>query len=167
MSYSHDLATCLSALWEVAKLLVKEQRTCHCKFVNSQWPNPKIYSVGNIVFARQAVCSGAMQRQVDKLTYPFTGPLQITAKLHGALYKLERCSTKSKEKKHASDLLPYPFKLIPFQLLDGVENQYGQLYRKFKEHPYKEARIKGFIPPTPFSLPTQFLRINDDLMLKR
>jgi hypothetical protein len=69
------------------------------------------------------------------------------------LYKLEHCLTKSKEKKHASDLTPYPVKLIPFQSLDGANNQYGQLYWKFKEHPYKEVGIKGFMPQTPFAIP--------------
>jgi hypothetical protein len=63
-----------------------------------------------------------MQGQADKLTYPFTGPWQITAKLHGASYELEHCSTKSKEKKHASDLSPYPIELIPFQPLEGANN---------------------------------------------
>jgi hypothetical protein len=51
-SYSHDLATPLSALCEVAELLVREQRAYHCKFVNSQRPDPKKYLVGEIVFTR-------------------------------------------------------------------------------------------------------------------
>ncbi len=68
--------------------------------------------------------------------------------------------------KHASNLSPYPAELIPFQPLDGVDNQYGQLYRKFKEHLYKEAGIKGFTPPMPFSITTQFLQTSNDLSLK-
>jgi hypothetical protein len=119
-----------------------------------------------IVFTRRAVCSDVMRGQVDKLTYSFTGPWRIMAILHGASYKLEHCATKSKEKKHASDLSPYPIKLIPFELLNDADNQYGQLYQKFKEHPYKEAGIKGFTPPTPFLLPARFLRTNKDLSFK-
>ncbi len=141
--YSQELATRLSALHKVAKLLVKEQWAYHCKFVDSQWPDPKLYSVGDILFAYQAVHSDANRGQVDKLTYPFTDPWRITAKLHGALYELEHWSTKIKEKKHTSNLSPYPAELIPFQPLDGADNQYGQLYQKFKEHPYKKAVIKG------------------------
>ena len=83
-SYSRDLATCLSALCEVAGLLVKEQRAFHHEFVNSRRPDPIIYSVGDIVFARRAVRSDAARGQVDKLSYPFTGPWRIVSKLHGA-----------------------------------------------------------------------------------
>jgi hypothetical protein len=82
-SYSRDLASRLSARCEVAGLLVKEQRAYHCKFINLHHPDPKIYSVGDIIFARQAVRSNATRGQVDKLTHPFTGPWQIIAKLHG------------------------------------------------------------------------------------
>jgi hypothetical protein len=46
-------------------------------------------------------------------------------------------------------------------LLISPPNQYGQLYCKFKEHPYKEAGIKGFTPPMPFVVPAQFLMTND------
>ncbi len=129
-------------------------------------PGPKLYSVGDIVFARQAICSNATRGQVDKLTYPFTGPWQIIARLHGVSYKIKHCSTKAKEKKHASNLSPYPVDLIPFRPLDGADNQFGQLYRKFKEHPYKEAGIMGFTPPTPFVVPTQFLTTSDSLSFK-
>ncbi len=46
LTYSHDLTRCLSALREVASLLVKEQRAYHRTFINSHRPDPKIYSVG-------------------------------------------------------------------------------------------------------------------------
>jgi hypothetical protein len=85
------------------------------------------------------------------------------SKLHGASYELEHCTSKAKDKKHASDLSPYPAELIPFRPLDGADNQFGQLNRKFKEHPYKEAGITGFIPPTPFVVPAQFLTTDDSL----
>jgi hypothetical protein len=162
-SYSHKLAMCLSALQEVASLLVKEQRAYHCELVNSCQPDPKIYSGSNIVFARQAVHSDAAGGQANKLTYPFTGPWRIIAKLHGDSYEVKHCTTKARDKKHTSNLSPYPVELIHFRPLDGVDNQVGQLYLKFNEHPYKEAGIKGFTPPTPFIVPSQFLSTNDSL----
>jgi hypothetical protein len=73
-SYSRDLATRLSALREVATLLVDEQRAYHREFINARRPDPKLYSVGDTVFARRATRSDAGCGQVDKLTYPFTGP---------------------------------------------------------------------------------------------
>ena len=162
-SYSRDLAKRLSALHEVASLLVKEQRAYHRKFMNSRRPDPKLYSVGDIVFARRAVRSDAARGQVDKLRYPFTGPWRIVAKLHGASYEIEHCTSKARDKKHASDLSPYPVEIIPFRPLDGADNQFGQLYRRIKEHPYKEAGIKGFTPPTPFVVPDHFLTTDDAL----
>jgi hypothetical protein len=162
-SYSRDLAKRLSALHEVASLLVKEQRAYHREFMNSRRPDPKLFSVGDIVFARRAVRSDAARGQVDKLTYPFTGPWRIVAKLHGASYEIEHCTSKARDKKHASDLSPYPVEIIPFRPLDGADNQFGQLYRRIKEHPYKEAGINGFTPPTPFVVPDHFLTTDDAL----
>jgi hypothetical protein len=147
----------------VAGLLVKEQCAYHQEFIHSRQPDPKIYSVGDIVFARLAVCSNATRGQVVKLTYPFTGPWWIIAKLHGASYKIKHCSAKAKEKNHALDLSLYPAELILFCPIDSTDNQYGQLHWEFKEHPYKEAGIKGFMPLTPFVVPTQFLTTNDTL----
>jgi hypothetical protein len=128
-----------------------------------RWPDPKIYSVGDIFFACWAVRSDAARGQVDKLTHPFTGPWRIIAKLYGASYEVKHCTSKAQDKKHASDLSPYPVKLIPFRPLDDADNQFGQLYCKFKEHPYKEAKIKGFTPPTPFIAPSQFFTTDNSL----
>jgi hypothetical protein len=143
--------------------LVKEQHAFHREFVNLRRPDPKIYSIGDIVFDRRAVRSDAAHGQVNKLTYPFTGPWRIVAKLHGTSYKIEHCTSKACDEKHASDLLPYPVELIPFCPLNGAENQFGQLYRRIKEHPYKEAGIKGFTLPTPFVVPDHFLTTDDAL----
>jgi hypothetical protein len=77
-SYSHELATRTSALREIATLLVAEQRAHHREFINACQPDPKIYSVGETVFARRATQSDAGRGQVDKLIYPFTGPWLIT-----------------------------------------------------------------------------------------
>jgi hypothetical protein len=129
----------------------------HREFINARRPDPKIYSVGDIVFARQAVQSDASWGKVDKLAYPFTGPWCITVKLHGASYNIEHCSTKKTEKLHASDLSPYPAELLPLQPLDGSDNRYGQLHKKISKNPYIQAGIKGFEPPTPFKISAQYL----------
>ncbi len=54
-SYVRGLTIHLTASLEIAKILVKEQCTMHREFINSRMPNPYIYSVGNNVFACQAV----------------------------------------------------------------------------------------------------------------
>jgi hypothetical protein len=51
VSYSKDLAAWLSACRLVAELLVEEQRAYHPKYINARLPDPRIDSVGNIVFA--------------------------------------------------------------------------------------------------------------------
>jgi hypothetical protein len=97
------------------------------------------------------------------LIYTFTGPWHITASLKGALYKLKHCSTPHrKEKKHASNLSPYPLELIPFQPLNGPDTWYGQIYKPIMAHPFKEAGINGFNPITPFKTSTNFLTTNQD-----
>jgi hypothetical protein len=110
------------------------------------------------VFAHHATRSDAAKGRVDKLTYAFTGPWRITALLKGASYELEHCSTPNrKEKKHASDLSPYPLELIPFQQLDGSETRYRQLHKPITAHPFREAGINGFDPIKPFKVSTNFL----------
>ena len=143
-----------------------EQRAYHREFVNARQPDPKIYSIGDIVFARRATRSDAGCGQVDKLIYPFTGPWLVTAKFNCASYKIEQVLTKRKDKKHASDLSPYPAELIAFQPLVGTDNQYGQLHRKICDHLYKEAGITGFTPPNPFCVDTNFITSTDALAFR-
>ena len=46
--------------------------------------------------------------------------------LDGALYELEHTKPPNrKDKKHASDLSPYPAELIVFEPMDGPDNRYG------------------------------------------
>ena len=56
-TYSKDLAKCLAATREVAELLVKEHRNYQREFINANRPNPRIYAICDIVFARWAVRS--------------------------------------------------------------------------------------------------------------
>ena len=97
-SYSCDLTLRLSALRDFASHLVKEQRAWHREFVNARRPDPKLFAIGDIVFARRAVRSDASLCVVDKLTYPFTGPWRIIAKLKGASYEIEHCTSNTKDK---------------------------------------------------------------------
>jgi hypothetical protein len=95
---------------------------------------------------------------VDKLQYTFNGPWKVTAALKGASYKLKHCFTPlRKEKKHASDLSPYPTKLIPFEPINGPDTWYGQLHKPIAAHPFKEAAIKGFALLSPFKVTSYFL----------
>jgi hypothetical protein len=63
-----------------------------------------------------------------------------------------RLEPKTVQKKHASDLSPYPAELIPFEPLDSADSRYGQLHKPLCESPFKEAGIHGFTPPTPFKV---------------
>ena len=50
--------------------------------------------------------------------------------LDGASYELEHAKLPNKkDKKHASNLSPYPVKLIAFEPLDGPDNHFRQLYK--------------------------------------
>jgi hypothetical protein len=139
-SYSKELATYLESCREVAMLLVKEQRCWHRELINSQRCDPCVYSVGDIVFSRQATCSDLKRGQVDKLMHPFTGPWRIVKSLPGASYQIEFCEKPSRrDKKHAADLSPYPPELIPFEPLDSADSRYGRLYKSIGKSPYKEA----------------------------
>jgi hypothetical protein len=161
-SYAKQLAERLASCRMIADLLVREQRCWHRELVNSRRPDPRVYEVGDIVFARRATRSDAKRGRVDKLMHPYTGPWRIVASLPGASYQLEFATDpKRRDKKHASDLSPYPPELIPFEPLDGPDNRYSQLHKPFGPMPYKEAGINGFTPPQPFAIASHFARRGD------
>jgi hypothetical protein len=161
VSYSKDFAAQLSACHLVAELLVEEQRAYHCEYINARRPDPHIYSIGNIVFARRAIRSSSTKERVNKLQFAFTGPWRISAVLNGASYELVHCHDSScKEKKHALDLSPYPPKLVPFQPVDWADTRFGQLYKPITTHPFKEAGIKGFSPIQPYKVAAQLALTN-------
>ena len=58
-----------------------------------------------------------------------------------------------KDKKHASDLSPYPAELIAFEPMDGPDTHYGQLYKPISStalnedgKTYDEDSVHGFTP---------------------
>jgi hypothetical protein len=109
--------------------------------------------VGNIVFARRAVRSNSAHKVVDKLQFVYTGPWHVIAILKGASNKLEHVHKPGrKEKKHASDLSPYPIELIPFKPIDGADTRYKQHYKPITAHPFKDTGIKGFSPLKPYQV---------------
>ena len=69
--YSKELATRLSACHQVTELLVREQCSDHRELINARRPDPCIFSLGNIVFARRAVkLDAARGRTLAYLSYP-------------------------------------------------------------------------------------------------
>jgi hypothetical protein len=122
ISYSKMLPTWLESCRSIAMLLVREQCSWHCKLINSRCRNPPIYTKGNIVFARHGMQSNAKQGCVNKLMHPFTGSWWIVKSLPGASYEIECLNTSRQDKKHASNLLPYPPELNPFQPVNTADN---------------------------------------------
>jgi hypothetical protein len=161
-TYSKQLAEHLTACHDIALLLVQEQREWHRALINSCWWDRHVYLPRDIIFASCAMRSDAACGRVGKLKYAFMGPWHVTASLHGGSYLLEHCHNAAQtEKKHAANLTPYPPEMIPFKPVDGADMHYGQLYKPIGEHPFKEAGIKGFNPPSPFQVPASFLNIGD------
>ena len=94
--------------------------------------------------------------------YQYTGPWRIISILDGASYGLQHFSSPNrKDKKHATDLSPYPDQLIPFQPVGGAGNHFGQLCKPIRENPFKEAGICGFEPSQPFKVLSNCLRVGD------
>lgn len=158
--YSAGLAMRLSASREIAELLVHEHRAMHREFINSKRPDPRLYKVGDHVFARRAVRSDAGKERVDKLTYAYTGPWRVTGILPGGSYSLVHVKNEKRtQKKHAADLSPYPLHLLPQQHVDGPDSRYSQIYKEIIPNPFAEAGIEGFVPPKPFQTDTSFARV--------
>jgi hypothetical protein len=81
----------LAACHLVTKLLVCEQHSYHHELINAHCPNPRLCSIGDIVFARRAVRSDSSCGQIDKLQYAFTEQWRILAILKGASYEIVHC----------------------------------------------------------------------------
>ncbi len=121
-SYLKALATCLIDCCKIADLLVSETRDWYRALVNSRRPDPRVYSPDNIIFTCHATRLDTSKGCIGKLEYKFTRPWQIIESLKGALYPIEHCLIPTrKEKKHTSDLTPYPSELIPFKPVDGAD----------------------------------------------
>lgn len=73
-----------------------------------------------------------------KVATPYLGPWEIVSKLTGSSYALHHkfSGAAGAGKRHAAHLSPVPNELIPFEPVDGPDNQYGQLYVPIKKSPY-------------------------------
>ena len=88
---------------------------------------------------------------MGKTSYKFAGPWKILESLPGGSYKIQHIMNPNKEdKKHSSHLSPLPQSLIPFPPLNGPDNSFQQLHKKYKDHPFLDAGIHGFEPTQPW-----------------
>jgi hypothetical protein len=106
-NYSCELATRLDACRDVAMLLVKEQHAWHRELINARRLDPRVYSVGDIVFVRRATRSDSKRGKVDKLMHPFTGPWRVTKSLPGASTLLSSSTIPSTTTKSTPLICPH------------------------------------------------------------
>ena len=151
---------------EIASLVINETRASHRERMNNLRPDPKVYEVGDRVFARRTVQSNKAKGRVDKAQFAHTGPWEITGKLHGASYEIKHCQSKRVDKRHAMDLSPVPPEMVAFAPLDGPDTRYGQLYRGISNDAYKAAGIDGFLPHCPFDDMTFKPKATDDVSFR-
>jgi hypothetical protein len=141
-SFARDQATLLSYSRAIAKVLLEEHRAYHRELINSRRPDPRIFEIGDVVFAKRATKSVASKGRVGKLMFPMTGPWRVVEKLDGASYRIEHCLCKGHfEKKHASMLSPYPLELVPFEPIDGPDSRFGQINKPISKSPFIDSGI--------------------------
>jgi hypothetical protein len=162
-NYARDQAALLAACRDIYRVLLGEHRAWHREYINENRPHPRIYQIGDIVFARRSTRSNAKSERVGKLMYPMTGPWRIVERLSGASYRIEHCLSPNRfDKKHASDLSPYPLELVPFQPVDGCDNRFSQIWRPIGKNPFAEAGLQGFDPSPPFRLPAHLADVHSE-----
>ena len=149
-SYAASQADLMKCMRAVATLLVETVRSYHRERVNRLRPDPRIFAIDSIVMARRKVQSKKSIGRVDKVEYAFTGPWRVTKKLDGGSYEIKHEHTNVIGKRHAAHLTPVPPEMQAFLPVDGADTRYGQLYKPISGKAYKDAGIKGFVPPLPF-----------------
>ena len=78
----------------------------------------------------------------------------MIAKLAGGSYRLESVRSPGRfEKKHSSDLSPYPLQLVPFEPTDGPDTRFSEFNKPIQNNPFSAAGIEGYKIPEPFKLP--------------
>ena len=146
-------AQLLTACRLIARELVHHHRAYHRELINSRRPSPRVYEPGDRVFSRRAIRSDKRRGIVAKVANPYTGPWEITDKLHGGSYKLRHAHFPSRnEKRHSAHMSPFPAQLIPFEPVDSVDNRFGQIHVPIGKDPYSSACIQGFQPYQPFQV---------------
>ena len=150
VNFAVDQANLLACGRDIARELIHAHRAWHREYVNSKRPNPRLYAVGDSVFAKRAVKSNKKRGLVGKLMDAYTGPWSITSKLKGSSYGIKHRDTGIESKRHAAHISPFPDELLPFLPVDGPDNQYGQIHTPMKKNPYQNAGLKGFEPCQPY-----------------
>ena len=150
-AFATTQAKLLACCRPIAMELIQHHRSYHREYINKRRPNPRVYAVGDSVFAKRSVKSNKKRGLVGKLMNSYTGPWEITQKTTGSSYKLKHRDTGKPGKRHAAHLSPFPRELLPFIPIDGADNRYGQLYVPIQADPYKNAGVKGFKPSQPFN----------------
>ena len=165
-NYAADQAGLLSCGRLIAKELIHAHRSWHREYINSKRPDPRLYSIGDHVFAKRAVKSDKKRGLVGKLMDAYTGPWIVTAKLKGSSYEIKHRDSGTMSKRHAAHLSPYPDELLPFLPVDGPDNQYGQIHMPMKKSPYQNAGLKGFEPHNPYKVAAHAVTHSDDNDIK-
>ena len=127
-SFAADQARLLSCGRDLAKELIHTHSAWHREHINKMRPDPRIYSVGDHVFAKRAVKSDKKRGLVGKLMDEYTGPWIIMSKLKGSSYEIKHKDSNVISKRHAAHLSPYPDQLLPFMPVDGPDNRFGQIH---------------------------------------
>jgi hypothetical protein len=148
ISFAQVQQTVLSQSREIFRILIHEHRAWHREYINNRRPDPLIYEINDLVFARRSVRSDRTKGRVGKIMIKHTGPWRILEKLAGSSYKLQHCKTSKLDKKHAAHLSPCPEQLIPFPPLSGPDTSYSQIHKQIKTHPFIEAGIESYNPAT-------------------
>ena len=148
-NYESDQARLLLCTRAIDRKLIHHHRIYACEYINSHFSNTRLYSYGNMLFAKRAVKYDKQQVPVVKLMNSFTGPCWVTKSLHSISYKLVHCNTYRPENRHSDHLSPFPQELIPFQPVNGDDIYFGQMYAPIQAHPYEESGIKVFTPTEP------------------
>ena len=74
-------------------------------------PDPRIYSVGGMVFAKRAVRSNKKRGLVGKLVDDYTSPWEVISKLKGSSYEIKHRDKDIASKRHAAHMSPFPDQL--------------------------------------------------------
>ena len=105
----------LEASRKLATVLLEEHRAYHMELVNSRCRDPRVWKVGNVVFAHRTTKSNVAVNKVGKLIFPGTGPWCVIDDAPGGSYKIQHCFDKNiVDKKHACHLFVYPLELVRF-----------------------------------------------------
>ena len=142
-TFASEQARLLFNSREILSICIAETRAYHCKRINELRQYPCVFENGDVVLAKRAVKSNKANHIVDKTEFAFTGPWEIVCKMKGGSYELRHTRSVNMEKKHAMNIRPVPPEMIAFAPLDGIDTEYGQIYKNINDEAYKAAGIYG------------------------